>query len=177
MDSFETQINNLKNNIFNKTMPLIVLKDSSSLNYIGRINESKTIVMRPSKVKEIEDEHFLSEAVIKKLDINIENSFLALDSRTRKECVVLFLDNPGVPNLIVALDTNAKIGYLEVNLLSSAYERKNIENYIINTYDDDLNFYKNKKTEHYINSMGLQLSQDLKFALSNSYTRQSFTKS
>ena len=44
------------------------------------------------------------------------------------------------------------------------------------SYDDNKMFYKNKKTEQYIKSIGLQLSKGLITALSDSYNKPSFNK-
>ena len=63
---------------------------------------------------------------------------------------------------------------IQINEITSIYEKERLSNLIENTYRENKCFYKNK-TEH-IRSIGFQLPQDVKYALSTEYNRTSFKK-
>lgn len=110
----------------------------------------------------------------------LENSLLAFDSiRNDSKIVVLDTkDNEG--NSIIAvcrIDKSFDGNIIFVNEITSTYGRRNLINLMNKTWQNNLFFYKTKKTEQFVKAFSTQLHQDLNDALSTNYNRQTFNRS
>ncbi len=180
IDSFDKQIIDLLSGEFDLTKPLIINSDSSSIPYVDLIWNDLPLVMNVSTFIKLQNKHFLSLGMIRDIEKHLKNSVLAIESMTENESVVIITDlvsNVTNEPYIVTCRYEKKIGMIRVNEITSFYDRRKFENFLINTYEQDKEFYKSKKIEQYLHLNRLQLPQELQYALSNSYFRNSFTKS
>lgn len=180
IDSFRKQLFNLINGEFDVTKPLILNESSLSIGYVDKIDEEYPLIMNISTFIKIQNKHFLSLELISNLNSLLENSVLAFDSLTENESVVFLTDVNHEINadpFIITCRYEKKVGYVQVNEITSFYDKRKFQKFLIKTYDADKILYKNKKTEQYFKSARLQLPLDLEYALSNDYDRPSFTKS
>lgn len=178
IDSFEKQLLNLSGGIFDMTKPLIVAADSNSINYFEP-NPDKPITMRVNTGLKIREKHEIGYAFVGQCLDLLKGSVLAFDSLTQDNSVVVLLDAFNADNdpYIAICRMDRLIHMVEVNAITSVYDKQNFEKFIRRTYDADKKFYKNKKTEQYIKSQRLQLPRGMIYALSDEYSNPIFTKS
>ena len=177
--SFKEQLFDIIAGTYDTTYPLVISPESKSLSYIDGVNEKYPIVFRPGKVFKLVNDHQLEYSFLGNLQEELNNSVLAFDSRAEANTKVLLLDRRDHEgNLIIAaIQTNATVGYVSVNRVASVYGKKDTERFLTLTYNEDYQFYKNKKTEQFIVSNKLQLPTSLITALSDSNYKQMFRKS
>lgn len=157
---------------------MVVSKNSKCLNYITK-NASNPILINVSTVIKIKEKHDIGYAFVSDCEQMIKNSIFAFDSLKHDTSKIIVLDevddedNPIIA--VVRLDKKMGRDAIQINEITSIYEKERLSNLIEKTYRENKCFYKNK-TEH-IRSIGFQLPQDVKYALSTEYSRTSFTKS
>ncbi len=178
IDSFEKQLLNLSGGIFDVTKPLIVSAESSSINYF-ETNPDKPITMRVNTALKIREKHEIGYAFVGQCLDLLKGSVLAFESLTQDNSMIVLLDafNSEHDPYIAICRMDRTMNMVEVNEITSVYDKQNFENFIKRTFDADKKFYKNKKTEQYIKSHRLQLPKEMIFALSDNYSKSSFTKS
>lgn len=179
IDSFDKQLIQLMSGVYDTRFPLVVAEDTSSLNYIGTLSVENPLVINPSTVIKLREKHDIGYEFVSNCEKYLKESVLAFDSLQHKSSKVILLqevDDDGFPMVAICRDNKDIGGNLMINEVTSIYDKKNLESLINRTYDDNKMFYKNKKTEQYIKSIGLQLSKGLITALSNNYNKPSFNK-
>lgn len=178
IDSFEKQLLNLSGGIFDVTKPLIVSPDSSIINYFEP-NANKPITMRANTAIKIREKHEIGYAFVGQCLDMLKESVLAFESLTKDNSMVVLLDayNDEDDPYIAICRTDRQMNMIEVNEITSIYDKQNFEKFIVRTFDKNKRFFKNKKTEHYIKSQRLQLPKEMIYALSDKYYKPSFTKS
>ncbi len=178
IDNFERQLLFLNAGGFDVTMPLVVSPNSISVDYFDN-SVSKPIIMRVSTAWKIHDKHAIGYAFVGQCLDMLRNSVLAFDSLTQSTSRVVVLDAFNeVGNPYIAICRRDKcISGVEVNEITSIYDKEGFEDFLIRTFQADKRFFKNKKTEQYIKSQRFQLPREMIYALSDVYYKPSFNKS
>lgn len=179
VDSFQQQIIDLISGNFDTSYSMVVASDTQSLEYVGAINKEQPLLMNVSTFVKLQNKHNLDLTTICNIEKMLKDSVLAFESLTENGSVVIvteqhdkFTNEP----IIISLRYVKTVGAISVNEVTSVYDRHKFVNFIENTFNKDRMFYKNEKTEQYFHLNRLQLSQELSYALSNKYYRQSFSK-
>lgn len=182
IDSFDKQLIQLMSGVYDTRFPLVVATDTSSLNYIDNYAVDNPLVMNPSTVVKIREKHDIGYEFVSNCEKYLKESVLAFDSLKYETSKIILLDqtdDDGCPMIAVCRENKAygrnRIIYL--NEVTSIYDRNNLLSLIVRSYNQNKMFYKNKKTEQYLRSIGSQLPEDVKYALSNNYSKSSFNKS
>lgn len=178
VDSIEEQLINLEKGNFDPTMPLIVAKDSKCLNCF-ETNVDKPITMRVSTAFKIKKRHQLDFSFIAKCLNSLDQAVLVFDSLTQPTSRVILLDlvneETGNPYVVICR-TDKVMSSVEVNEITSIYDKKNFDSFLDRTYHNNCKFYKNKKKRAIFHLDRLQWPRELIFALSNNYSKLTFIK-
>lgn len=177
IDSFEKQVLNLTGGVFDTRFPLIVSVDSHSINYFEP-NVEKPIIMRAQTAIKIREKHDIGWAFVGQCLDLLRGSSLAFDSLTQPTSRVVLLDvnnDDGDPYIAVCRTDNT-VHTVEINEITSVYDKQNFERFIARTYDKGKTFYKNDRTIEYIKTHNLSLPSKLAYALSDAYDRSIFNK-
>lgn len=182
IDSFDKQLIQLMSGVFDTRFPLVISENTMSLNYISGISKDLPLLINPSTVIKLKDKHDLGYEFVSEIENKLINSVLAFDSLTQSTSKVILLneyeEDTGDPMIsICRYDKDMGIGTTFVNEITSIYDKESFRNLLIRSYQENKTFSKNKKTEQYFIPNWLQLPEDMIYALSNSYDRQTFTKS
>ena len=184
IDSFAKQLLYLEDGRFNIYYPMVISTSSKSLDYINDIDVNAPLIVNVSTVIKIRHKHNLGFSVFQDLDDMFKNSILAFDSLAHDSSRVILLNKIEdedlaykQSNLIAICRYDRQNSQIHINEITSLYSKKNLETFLSRTFNANKQFHKNKKTEQYFKSAGLQLPLEMKYALSDSYTRTSFTKS
>ena len=181
IDSFDKQLIELISGIFDTRFPMIISQQTLDLGYIHTIDRNLPLLISVNKVIKLREKHELGWEFVSEIPKKIKHSVLAFDSLKFDTSKVIVFDEFNEENypIMCVLRTNECIdgNKLFVNEINSAYDRKNLISYIERVFEEEKTFYKNEKTEQYFNPYWSLLPDDLKYALSDSYTRTSFTKS
>lgn len=180
IDSFDKQLIKLMSGVFDTKFPLVISDSSNALSYIADFKADNPLIINSSTVIKLREKHDLGYEFVSECEKYLRESVLAFDSiqhNTSKVILLQELDDDGFPMIAICREDKTIGEGLYINEVTSIYEKKNLESLIIRTYQEDKVFYKNEKTEQYIQSIGLQLPQGVIYALSNEYTNKSFTRS
>lgn len=180
IDSFGTQLINLLSGEFDVTKPMVITGNSNSMSYIDKINPNCPLVINVSTFIKIQNKHSVPLNMINSIENMLKESVLAFESLTEDESIIILTNrNHDLSNdpYIISCRYEKKVGVIQVNEITSFYDKQRFQNFLINTYEQNKTIYKNKKTEQYFNLNRLQLPQELIYALSNYYDRLSFNKS
>lgn len=180
IDSFDKQLIQLMSGVFDTKFPLVISDTSNALSYIADFKADNPLIINSSTVIKLREKHDLGYEFVSECEKYLRESVLAFDSiqhNTSKVILLQELDDDGFPMIAICREDKTIGEGLYINEVTSIYEKKNLESLIIRTYQEDKVFYKNEKTEQYIQSIGLQLPQGVIYALSNNYNKCSFTKS
>ncbi len=180
IDSFDKQLIQLMSGVFDTKFPLVISDTSNALSYIADFKAENPLIINSSTVIKLREKHDLGYEFVSECEKYLRESVLAFDSiqhNTSKVILLQELDDDGFPMIAICREDKTIGEGLYINEVTSIYEKKNLESLIIRTYQEDKVFYKNEKTEQYIQSIGLQLPQGVIYALSKNYDKQSFTKS
>lgn len=146
IDSFDKQLINLSGGIFDVRFPLVV--SDNGFAYVSQVNDL------------------------------LKNSIMAFESLKHDTNVIVLLDDyDDIDDPMIAVcRTDKKVGYVDVNEITSIYDRERFSSLLQRTYNSNCTFFINnkEKTEQIINSFQFQVLDDLKFALSTSYDKYSF---
>ncbi len=181
VDSFERQIQDLINANYDVRFPFVIKSDSQILNFISRLDSEKPLIMMTSTIEKISKKHHINYSYVKAINELLEKSLFAFDSLKYDTNHIIVLDDINemyIPKIVICR-SDKKVGYIDVNEIASVYDRNNFANFINRVYLENKTFYINDKikTEQFINSFQSQLLDDLKTALSESYSRKVFTRS
>lgn len=178
IDSFEKQLINLISGLYDTRFPMIVSENSRCLDFISK-NSSNPLVINVSTVIKIREKHDIGYAFVSECEEMIEKSIFAFDSLNKSTSKILVLNKKDEENnpIIAVIRFNKEMGRnaIKINEITSIYDKQRLSNLIIRSYDADKMFYKNKIEQ--LRSIGLQLPQDVKFALSGNYNKAIFSKS
>lgn len=138
--------------------------------------------MNVKRIEKIDWKHTDAILVLADIEQHLKESVMAFDSLkypNDSRVVVLDLKNSKDEQMITICRINKSLNgdTLNVNEITSIYGKEKFVSLLIKTYEADITFYKNKKTELFIHAFSTYLPQDLNRTLSTSYSRQSFTKS
>lgn len=189
IDSFERQLINLMNGLYDMNFPMIISNNTKCLNYIDEIDENKILIINPYKVIKINNEHEIGSSFIMNIYDMLSTSLFAMDSITQPTSKVIVLDElderDGSP-IIAICRYDAKRGGFDLNQITSIYGKEKFNSLIINTlnankkFELNTNYPKNElkeKIEQLARHTGLQLPNCVAYALSKNYDRTCFTKS
>ena len=178
IDSFDKQLINLSGGIFDVRFPLVVSDNTNCLSYISTINESKPLTMMVSTAIKIREKHDIGFAYVSQVNDLLKNSIMAFESLKHDTSIIVLLDDyDDIDDPMIAVcRTDKKVGYVDVNEITSIYDRERFSSLLQRTYNSNCTFFINnkEKTEQIINSFQFQVLDDLKFALSTSYDKYSF---
>lgn len=180
VDSFDKQLIQLMSGIFDTRYPLVVSANTNVLKYIQNISTENPLTMNASTVIKLREKHDIGYEFVSNCEKYLKESVLAFDSIQHDSSKVVLLeekDDDGFPMIAICREGKQIGRELVVNEITSIYEKEKLEKLIERSFAMNKHFYKNKKTEQYVRSMGLQLSEGVTYALSNAYDRQTFTKS
>ena len=184
IDSFDRQLLLYKAGNYTKLYPLVVCDNSSSINFLLNEEEKKMdlpILINTSTIDKFTIKHPESLLILADVEKLMKNSFLAFDSIQFNTSKMIVLDAKDKDDFqmvcICRLDKVIGSKGLMVHEITSIYEKKALIHLMNKSFELGGKFYKNKKTEHFANRFSTQLSKPLAYALSNSYSKQSFTKS
>ena len=178
--SFDKQLIQLMSGIYDTRYPLIVADSTHSLDYIEDFATDNPLVMNVSTVIKLREKHDIGYEFVSNCEMYLKESVLAFDSYQHDTSKIILLDevdDEGFPMIAICRENKPYSRGVLLNEITSIYDKKNLENMIIKSYQENNTFYKNEKTERYMNSIGFQFPQDVTYALSNHYTRASFNKS
>lgn len=161
LKSFKQQYHDFKNKKTYKGEKLLVLPNNEGLEYAKIRN-------RPLEITEHAlNNHGVPQEIIENLPYELKNSVLALDSISRPELnarviVLNKYDINGNPYIATIHQTDKKVD-VEVNKLSSIYEKNNIQDFIDETNSKKGKIYTNKNTDEWLNFNRLQLPEEINF--------------
>ena len=189
IDSFERQLINLMNGLYDMNYPMVISNNTNCLNYIDGIDKNKLLIINPYKVIKINNEHDIGSSFIMNIYDMLSNSLFAMDSITQPTSKVIVLDElderDGSPIIAICRYDAIRSGF-ELNQITSIYGKEKFNSLIINTlnadkkFDLNTNYPKNElkeKIEQLAKHTRLQLPNYLAVTLSCDYHRTSFTKS
>lgn len=182
IDSFDKQLIQLMSGVFDTKYPLVISEVSDSIQYISENSTSNPLIINSSTVTKLKDKHDLGYEFVSEIENYLKDSVLAFDSLTRENSVVILLnefeEDTNDPMIAICrLEKDMGIGITNINEITSIYDKERFINLLVRSYEQGKFFYKNEKTEQYFTPIRLQLPQDIRYALSNSYFRSSFNKS
>lgn len=159
LKAFKQQLQEYKDKKLPTGVELIVAKDNDGLRY-AQVSD-KPIVMNQSNINKIliNKHSNIDSTILENIDEELQNSVFAMDSRSRKNSKVIVLDkvdNNGNP-IIATIYENKKSANIEVNELTSVYEKNKFQNLINSTAKEGYNCYTNKKTNDWLLRNRLQL--------------------
>ena len=157
IDSFDKQLINLSGGIFDVRFPLVVSDNMGCLNYISTINESKPLTMMVSTAIKIREKHDIGFAYVSQVNDLLKNSIMAFESLKHDTSVIVLLDDyDDIDDPMVAvLRTDKKVGYVDVNEITSIYDRERFSSLLQRTYDSNCTFLsmiKKKQSKSSIHS-------------------------
>lgn len=177
LDSFQKQLQDLGNGVYDVTKPLIVFPNSACLSFITAApNAPLTILVKT--IRKLQEKHQIDLAFIGICPDLIKNSALAFDSLSQDTSKVILLDacNEEGDPYIAVIRLNRLMSMVPVHEITSIYPKKNFGSFLLRTYQADKTFYKTKKLEQIIKSQRLQLPKEMISALCN-HSNHTFTKS
>lgn len=180
IDSFDKQLIQLMSGIFDTRYPLIISENTNSLDYIEGFTIDSPLTMNVSTVVKLREKHDMGYEFVSNCERYLKESVLAFDSLQFESSKVVLLDeldDDGYPMIAICRENKELGGNLLVNEITSVYDKEKLENLISRTFSLNKMFYKNKKTEQYMKSIGFQFPQGLTYALSTNYNSRSFCKS
>ena len=181
IDSFDRQLIDLSSGVYNVRNPMIVSPESKTISYAVGLDELKPIVINVSTVIKLREKHQLGYAFVSRINEMLDKSYLAFDSLVQDTSRIFLLDESSelqaYPLIAVCrYDKNLKM--VEVNEITSIYEKIDFEKFLLKTYENNKNFYCNEKTKASIKShAGFQLPREIIDALSVIDYSGSFNKS
>lgn len=180
VDSFDKQLIQLMSGVYDTRFPLVVSDNTKSLSYIEDFSVENPLIMNVSTVIKLREKHDIGYEFVSNCEKYLKDSVLAFDSiqhDTSKVVLLNEVDDDGFPMIAICRGSKDLGGDLLINEITSIYDKRNLENLITRSFDENKKFYKNEKTEQYVKSRGLQLPKGLTYALSSSYDKPSFCKS
>ena len=160
--SFKEQLLELEWGLFDTSYHLVLSKDSSALRQAGLNDYPITVI--PETIIKMKQKHDLEFSVIADIPSVIqEHNALLMQSYTRDNSLVMYLDidnNEGVP-LFATFHLEEETQSVNINRLTSMYDRKNIEFTIAKTMQEGLDIYTNENTEKWLKTHGVQFPSDL----------------
>lgn len=183
VETFSNQLLDLIDGNYDSGYPMVISDNSDPLSFIDDLNKEKILTINVSTIVKLRDKHNESYRFISEIYQKLSDSLFAFESLTRERSIIILLAESTVDNIpyIATCYYDKKIGSQKgavvVNEITSIYDRERFNNLLQRTWDADLKFYKNKKTERIFRSTWLQLPTELKYALSSKYNKQSFNKS
>lgn len=178
--SFDKQLIQLMSGVFDTRYPLVIAPNTMSLSYINDLNPNNCLVMNSSTVIKLREKHDLGFEFVSNCERYLQESLLAFESYKHETSKVILLrevDDDGFPMVAICRQDKRMGNELYVNEIPSIYDKQNLERLITHSYEKDQMFFKNKKIEQYVRSIGLQLPKGCTYALSDSYDKQVFNKS
>ena len=178
--SFDKQLIQLMSGVFDTRYPLVIAPNTRSLSYINDLNPNNCLVMNSSTVIKLREKHDLGFEFVSNCERYLQESLLAFESYKHETSKVILLrevDDDGFPMVAICRQDKSVGRMIFINEITSIYDKQNLSRLISATYEMDKMFFKNKKIEQYIRSIGLQLPQGGTYALSDSYDKQVFNKS
>lgn len=181
IDSFDRQLIDLSSGVYNVTNPMVVSPESKSIAFVGGLDESKPIVINVSTVIKLREKHQLGYAFVSRINEMLDKSYLAFDSLVQDTSRIFLLDESSELQaypLIAVCRYDKNIKMIEVNEITSIYEKTDFDKFLLKTYENNKNFYCNEKTKASIKShAGFQLPREIIDALSVIDYSGSFNKS
>ncbi len=179
IDSFDKQLIQLTGGTFDTRYPMLINTSAMSLAYIDELNTSLPLVINTSTVIKLKDKHNLGYAFVAEIDYMLKESVMAFDSIVHSSSIIVVLDKvnelEGDP-IIAICRTDKKVAVTSVNEITSIYDKQNLQNLMIKSYEKGAKFYKTSKTKAYCTSIGFYFPQDMQYALSDNYNKTSFNK-
>lgn len=178
--SFDKQLIQLMSGVFDTRYPLVIAPNTMSLSYINDLNPNNCLVMNSSTVIKLREKHDLGFEFVSNCERYLQESLLAFESYKHETSKVILLrevDDDGFPMVAICRQDKSVGRMIFINEITSIYDKQNLSRLISATYEMDKMFFKNKKIEQYIRSIGLQLPQGGTYDLSDSYDKQVFNKS
>ena len=160
LKSWEKQLLEYEYGLIDDTF-LIVHSDSKKLAYTGI--DDLPITIKPSVIRKLKIKHNIPVSVLVNADTMLENTLLGVESKDRDDSIVFLLDkfnNEQYP-IIAVIRKNQGKGYLEVNEVTSIYDKKNFENYLNNAIEQNKKVWINPDKKREVASRGLQLPLDI----------------
>lgn len=157
IDSFDKQLINLSGGIFDVRFPLVVSDNTNCLSYISTINESKPLTMMVSTAIKIREKHDIGFAYVSQVNDLLKNSIMAFESLKHDTSVIVLLDDyDDIDDPMIAVcRTDKKVGYVDVNEITSIYDRERFSSLLQRTYDSNCTFLsiiKKKQSKSSIHS-------------------------
>lgn len=181
IDSFDRQLIDLSSGVYNVRNPMIVSPESKTISYAVGLDELKPIVINVSTVIKLREKHQLGYAFVSRINEMLDKSYLAFDSLVQDTSRIFLLDESSELQaypLIAVCRYDKNIKMVEVNEITSIYEKIDFEKFLLKTYENNKNFYCNEKTKASIKShAGFQLPREIIDALSVIDYSGSFNKS
>lgn len=143
IDSFDKQLINLSGGIFDVRFPLVVSDNTNCLSYISTINESKPLTMMVSTAIKIREKHDIGFAYVSQVNDLLKNSIMAFESLKHDTSVIVLLDDyDDIDDPMIAVcRTDKKVGYVDVNEITSIYDRERFSSLLQRTYNSNCTSY------------------------------------
>ncbi len=148
----------MEKNILPSGVLLVLSKDNLNLNY-GKVKNIPIIISQGTIKKIYKEKHNISLQLLKKLDNEIRNSVMVIDSLTipgSKVVVLEKLHNNCNPILVIIKQEKSGENLI-VNEVKSVYDKREFQNFLNLSYKLNKKIYKNKKTKQWLLRNGFQL--------------------
>ena len=146
--SFDKQLIQLMSGIYDTRYPLIVADNTLSLNYIEDFAEDNPLVMNVLTVIKLREKHDIGYEFVSNCEFYLKESVLAFDSYQHETSKIILLeevDDDGFPMIAICRENKSYSRGIMLNEITSIYDKKNLEQMIIKSYQENKTFYKNKK--------------------------------
>lgn len=158
LKSFKEQLNDEKIN----GIPYIVTKNAFAVT-----DRKRPLTINKRTVDKVLTKHGYSKEQLYDLFDRIQNYKMITKSQNRDDSIIVFTgfnDNEGRPEMI-SIMKNKKVGNYKVDSITSIYGRNNAKDFIQKLIIYNKVVKKNKKIKQWLESIGVQFSEDNPIAL------------
>ena len=158
LKSFKDQLNDKKIN----GIPYIISKNAFVV-----ANMRSPLTINKTTVDKILTKHGYTKEQLYDLFDRIKNYEMISKSQNREDSIIVFTnfnDNEGRPEMI-SIMKNKKVGSYKVDSITSVYGRNNAKNFVERLIADNRIIKKNAQIKQWLESIGVQFSEDNPIAL------------
>ena len=171
IDSFKEQLFDLLvSKTYNQSFPMVVSTDSRSLFYLDSAEQSKPLIVSPTKVHSMFRYHGVNYALVGDVISHLSDSAFAFGSVQKESRDVVMLNRTDKYNdrMIAIVDRESSATFVDVNCLVTLYGKRDFQEFMNRSYEADRPFYLKENAEQILASQGLQLPIGLSSALAQS---------
>lgn len=124
-------------------------------------NKNLPLIIKQSVIRKALDTHEVKIELLKELPKSIKNNVLILESITRANAYLIFLDEQDTKNreIFVAMHLNKKLDGICINNIASIYGKENLSYLLENTIKLRKKIITNSKTEEWLARTGVSFPE------------------